>query len=110
MKIVLRILVILLVVVAVSGGVYALVENTNIGSGSEAQRGEMPQMTNADGQSFQAMGERPDGGDEHSASLSRGLSELLVTLGKIGIITVIVLSLQKGFDLLQRLKLKTVQS
>lgn len=107
MKTILQILVILLVAVAVSGGVYALVENTSLVSSNEAERGAPPQMTNADGTSFQPM-ERSEGGDEHSASLSRGLGEVLGTLGKLSIVTVFILLIQKAVDLLHRPKLKTI--
>jgi len=92
MKTILRILVILLVAAAVSGGVYALVENSSLVSSSEAERGAPPQMTGTDSQS---MPTRPEGGDEHSASLTRGFGEMLATLAKVSIIAVIILFIQK---------------
>lgn len=105
MKVILRILVILLIAAAVSGGVYALVENTSLVSSAEAERGAPPPMSNADGASTQPM-ERPAGGDERGASFTRGLSDLLVTLGKLSGITVVILLVQKGFDLLRKTRLK----
>ncbi len=107
MKTILRILVILMIAVAVSGGVYALVENTSLVSGGEAEGGKPPQMTSADGTSSQPM-ERHEGGDEHGASFTRGLSEVLVTLGKLTAITAVIVLLQKGLGLLRKMKLKTI--
>lgn len=109
MKTILNIVVILLIAVIVASGVYALVEKTSLVSSSEAGMGQPPAMMNADGStSTQPMG-HPEGGDEHGASLTRGLSEVLVTLAKLTGITVIILLLQKGFDLVRILKLKTIQ-
>ncbi|MBK6647592.1 MAG: hypothetical protein IPG44_17935 [Anaerolineales bacterium] len=107
MKVILRILVILLVATVVSSGVYALVENTSLVSSNEAERGAPPQMTDTDDASFQPM-ERPADGDEHGASLSRGVGEMGVLLAKISGITIIVLLVQKAAALLQNKKLKTV--
>ena len=107
MKTILRILVILMIAVAVSGGVYALVENTSLVSGGEAEGGQPPQMTGTDGTSSQPM-ERHEGGGEHGASFTRGLSEVLVTLGKLTAITAVIVLLQKGLDLLRKMKFKTI--
>lgn len=107
MKTILRILVILMIAIAVSGGVYALVENTSLVSGSDAEMSQPPQMTSTDGTSIQPM-ERHEGGGEHSASFTRGLSEVLVTLGKLIVITIVIVLLQKGSDLLRKMKLKTI--
>lgn len=107
MKTILRTLVILMIAIAVSGGVYALVENTSLVSGSDAEMGQPPQMTSTDGTSIQPM-ERHEGGGEHSASFTRGLSEVLVTLGKLTVITIVIVLLQKGSDLLRKMKLKTI--
>lgn len=107
MKTILRILVILMIAIAVSGGVYALVENTSLVSSSDAEMGQPPQMTSADGTSFQPT-ERHEGGGEHGASFTRGLSEVLVTLGELTVITIVIVLLQKGSDLLRKMKLKTI--
>ena len=107
MKTVLRILVILMIAVAVSGGVYALVENTSLVSSSDAEMGPSPQMISAVGTSIQPT-ERHEGGDEHGASFTRGLSEVLVTLGELTVITIVIVLLQKGSDLLRKMKLKTI--
>ncbi|HMZ08631.1 MAG TPA: hypothetical protein PK078_13525 [Anaerolineales bacterium] len=104
MKTILPILVILLITAVVSGGIYALVENTSLLSSSEAEHGVPPQMTSADGTSFQPM-ERPDGGDDHdAASLSRGLGEVGVLLAKITGITLIILTIQKALGAFQKHK------
>lgn len=103
MKTILRILVILLIAVTVSGGIYALVENTSLISSAEAERGAPSQMTGTDGQS---MPTRPKGGEDHGAvSFSRGLGEVGMLLAKITGITVIILLIQKGMS---RLKNKPV--
>ena len=84
--------------------VYALVENTSLMSGAEAERGAPPQMTGTDGQTFQPM-ERPDGGgDRDSASLSRGFGEVGVLLAKITAITVVIVLIQKALGLFQKNK------
>ncbi|GMV65677.1 MAG: hypothetical protein AMXMBFR75_14750 [Candidatus Hinthialibacteria bacterium] len=101
MKTILQILVILLVAAAVSGGVYALVENTSLISSAEAER---PQMTNADGTSVQMM-ERPEGGDGDGASFSRGIGEVGMLLAKITGITIVILLIQKAFERLRKPKL-----
>jgi len=106
MKTILRILVILFVAVTVSSGVYALVENTSLVSSNEAERGAPSQMTGTDAQSMPA---RHEGEDERSASFTRGFGEVLATLAKVSIITVIILFVQKGIDQLQKSKLKTIQ-
>ena len=103
MKTILRILVILLIAVSVSGGIYALVENTNLLSSAEAERGVPPQITDGDAQS---MPTRPEGGDEHhEASLSGGLGEVGVLLAKITGITIVILLVQKALELLRKPKL-----
>jgi len=43
-------------------------------------------------------------------SLTRGLGELAGTLGKLTFITAVVLGIQKGLSLLNRTRLKTIQS
>lgn len=107
MKTILKILVILLIAVAVSGGIYSLVENTSLLSSVEAGHGQPPQMTSTDGQS---MPTRPEGGDDHdSASFSRGLGEVGVLLAKITGITVVILLVQKGMALFQKNKPVAVQ-
>lgn len=101
MKTILRIIVILLVAAIVAGGFSLIVNNTSLASGSERGGGQPPAMTNVDGQNMQQA--RPDGGEGgDSASLTRGLPGLLTTLVKITGITIVVLLVQKAFDLLQR--------
>lgn len=106
MKVILRILVILLIAVAVSGGIYALVENTSLISSAEAERGTPPQMNGTDGQTFQPM-EYPEGRDEPGASFTRGLSDVGITLTKLTAIVALILLVQKGLELLRSRKLKT---
>ncbi len=103
MKTILQIIVILLVAAVVSSGVYALVESTSLVSSSEAERGVPSQMTGADTQS---MPTRPESGDEHSVSLSRGLGDVGGTLAKLSVVTALILLMQKAVDLLRRPKLK----
>ncbi len=107
MKTILQILVILLVAAAVSGGVYALVENTSLMSSVGAERGAPPQMTGADSQSMPA---RPEGGEDHAASLSRGIGEVGFLLAKITGITVVILLVQKALGLLQKNKPVGIQA
>lgn len=110
MKTILQILVILLIAGIVSGGVYALVENTSLMSSVEAERGAPSQMTSTDGTSTQPM-QRPEGGEDHdAASLSRGIGEVGVLLAKITGITVVIMLVQKALGLLQKHKPVTIQS
>ena len=110
MKTILRILVILLIAAAVSGGIYTLVENTSLLSSVEAERGAPSQMTSTGGTSTQPM-QRPEGGEDHdAASLSRGIGEVGALLAKITGITVVILLAQKALGLLQKNKPVTVQS
>ena len=103
MKTILQILVILLIAVAVSGGIYALVENSSLISSAEAERGVPPQIRDGDAQS---MPTRPEGGDEHhGASLSGGLGGGGVVLAKITGITAVILLVQKALELLRKPKL-----
>ena len=106
MKTILQILVILLIAVAVSGGIYALVENTSLLSSAEAERGAPSQMT---GTESGTMPTRPEGGEDHdAASLSRGLGEVGMLLAKITGITIVILLAQKGIELFQSRKLKPI--
>ena len=104
MKTILQILVILLVTAIVAGGVYALVENTTLVSSDGAGHGQQTTTLDADGTFAQAMG-HGEGGGEHGASFTRGMSGLLVTLGKLGAVTVIVLLFQSLITQLQKRKI-----
>ena len=108
MKTIFRIAIVLLAAVIVAGGFYLLANNTNIASGRDLDDRQPPAMTSEDGQTFQPR-ERPEGGDEHGASLSHGLAGVAGTLVKLTIITLVVLLAQKGFSLLGKRKLTTVQ-
>lgn len=106
MKTILRILVILLITVSVSGGIYTLVENTSLLSSVEAERGAPSQMNAAENGN---MPTRPEGGeDHHSASLSRGFGEVGTLLAKITGITIVILLIQKAIELLQKPKMKPI--
>jgi hypothetical protein len=109
MKTILRIIVILLVAGIVSGCFYLVANNTSLASGSDMEHGQPLAMTSEDGQTVQPM-ERPEGGDEHGASISRGLMGVVGTLVKLTVITIVVLLIQKGFSLLGNRKLKPAQS
>lgn len=95
MKIISRIIVILLVAGIVSSGIYALAGSTSLTSGNEADLGPQPSMTNTGSQPMPPMGGHEGG--EDGASLTRGLSGVLVTLAKLTGITLVVLFAQKVF-------------
>lgn len=106
MKTILRILIILLIAVTVSGGIYTLVENTSLLSSIEAERGAPSQMTGAENGT---MPTRPEGGDDHdAASLSRGFGEVGTLLAKITGITIVILLIQKAIELLQKPKMNPI--
>jgi len=104
MKTILRILVIVLVGVLVSSALYLIVENTSILSDaggfpdSAAEFKARPEMPVGE------LGERPEGDndDHHVVSLSRGLSEIGVSLAKITGITLLVLSVEGLFVRLKK--------
>jgi len=108
MKTILRIIVILLVAGIVSGGFYLAANNTSLASGSDVEHGQPPAMTTStDGQTFQ----RPEGGDDHdSASLSRGLAGVAGTLAKLTGIAIIILLIEKAFELVNKRKLQPSSS
>jgi ABC-type oligopeptide transport system substrate-binding subunit len=106
MKTILRIIIILLVTSVVAGAFSLAVNNTSIASDSAGEGGQPPVMTSTDGQ-FTQPTERPEGGE--GASVTRGLSEVLVTLGKLTGITIIILFLQKVLSLLGSRKLIPTQ-
>lgn len=98
MKTILKILVILLVAGIVAGGIYAVVENTTLLS-SILEEGRPPSaVQDTASQSSQPM-ERPEGDGEHSASLVRGLTSVLITLAKLTVISIFVLFVPKVFSL-----------
>lgn len=98
MKTILRIFDILLVAALIALAFSLSVNNTTSASSLNAG-GQPPAVTNSNGQSMQPM-ERPEGSDHDSGSAMRGLSELLLTLGKLTGITLLVLSVQRVFSLL----------
>jgi len=106
MKTILRILVILLIGVLVAGALYQTIENTSLLSGAggfsegASEFGTSPAMS---ARELGTLQDRP-GGDavHHAASLSNGLSGVGTTLAKIGIITVIVLTIQAIFTWLRK--------
>jgi len=107
MKTILRIIIILLVATVVSGGFYLVANNTSIASGSDMEHGQPPAMTSTDGQTFQL----PEGGDDHdSASLTSGLAGVGETLTKLTGITIIILLIEKAFELVNKRKLQPASS
>ena len=105
MKTIFQILVILLVAAIVAGGVFSLVENTTLVSSAAAGHGQALVMLNDDRTSEQPMEHGEGSGDEHGASFTRGMSELLVTLAKLSAITVIVLLFQSLMVQIQKRKI-----
>ena len=103
MKTILRIIAILIVAAVVAGGFSLAVNNSSIASGTDMEGGQPPVMTSADGQSVQPM-DHHEGGEEGGVSITRGLSEVLVTLAKLAGITAVILLVQKTFSLLPRRK------
>lgn len=102
MKNILRILTILLVATLVSGGIYLIGQNT----ATVSEMGDAPsfdQMSDTSTTDSSELPIRPEGGGDHdAASLSRGLSEVGVSLAKLTGITLLVLLFQKGFGQLKK--------
>lgn len=107
MKTILKIVMLLLVASAVAGAFSLAVNNTSLASGP-GEGGQLPAMTEADGQTFQRM-ERPEGGDHEGGSIAGGLAGVLGTLAKLTGITVLVLLLQKALNGFGSLKWKLAQ-
>jgi len=97
MKTILRILIILLIGALVSGGIYLTAQNTTLASDANSAPSfdQMPAPSTGD---LSELPTRPEGGDHDAASLSRGLSEVGVSLAKLTGITLLVLLIQKVFE------------
>ena len=102
MKTILHILTILLIGALVAAGIYLIVHNTTLASDidSAPSFNQLPATTTGDLSQPPARPE--DDFDHNSASLSRGLSEVLVSLAKLSGITVIVLLIQSLVGLLKK--------
>jgi hypothetical protein len=95
-KIVFRVVIILLVAVLLSAGLFALVQNSSARIGFNNQRQFNP-SANAGASSARPEGFRGEGRDfRGGASLVRGLGGILVGLLQIGAITFVVLQFQKA--------------
>jgi hypothetical protein len=101
MKTILNIVIILFVAAVVAGGFSLIVNNTSSASSSGGEGRQPPAMTTTDGQTTDQRPERPEGGGE-GASIGQGLLQVLVTLAKLTGITVIVLLIEKGINLLSK--------
>jgi len=101
MKTFAQILMILLVAAVLAGALTMLVNNTSIVS-TLSPGAQPPAIQSADGQAIQPM--TPPAGEDyhHSASLTRGFTEVLITLAKLTGIGALVLIVQKSFNLLTR--------
>ena len=102
MKTILRILIIILIGAFVSGGIYLILQNTTLVSATNSAPSfdNMPDMPSED---LSVLPARPEGGDDHhAASLSRGLSQISVSLAKLTGITLLVLLIQKAYEQLKR--------
>ena len=104
MKTILRIIMILLVASAVAGAFSLAVNNSSISDES----GQPPAMTSPDGQSIQPM-QRPEGGDHEGGSIIQGLSGVLASLMKLAGIALLILVLQKAFNMSGKFKWKFAQ-
>ncbi len=97
MKIILRVSLILLVGLLVSGALYLAVEKTNLFSDANTA-GEIEQQPALSGDEAAQLPVPSEGpADHHSASLERGSSEVLTSLGKLSGITALVLLVQVLF-------------
>lgn len=102
MKTILRILTILLIGALVAAGIYLIVQNTTLVSdmSSAPSLDQLPTTTTGN---FSQPSTRPEGDFDHdSASLSRGLSEVSVSLSKLAGITTIILLVQNLVGLLKK--------
>ena len=104
MKTILRIIIILLVA-AVVAGAFSLAVNNSSTTSSSTNGGQPPAMTSSNQATTQIA--RPEGGDHESGSITQGLAGVASTLMKLTGISILVLLLQKGFNRLGGLRLKT---
>lgn len=107
MKTFLRIIIILLAAAAVAGAFYLAVNNSSAASTSD-EGIQPPALTGRDGQTIQPM-VRPDDGDREGGSIAGGLGGLFLTLVKVSGLVLLVVGLQKGFDLIYSNKRRLVQ-
>ncbi len=97
MKIILRISLILLIGLLVSGVLYLAVEKTNLFSDTKTA-GEIEQQPALSGGEAAQLPMPSEGlADHHSASLERGFSGIFISLGKLSGITALVLLVQVLF-------------
>lgn len=108
MKTILRIVMILLAA-AVVAGAFTLAANNNLITTGSTEGGQPPAFTGSDGQTTTQPMVRPEGGDHEGGSIAGGLAGVLATLLKLTGITIVVLLLQKGINLLGRSKLNFAQ-
>jgi len=97
MKTILRILIILLIGALISGALYLIVKNTSFETSvsGASHLGQMPAQPTGELAGLQT----PTRGADHNVvSLSRGLSEVGVSLAKLTGITLLVLLVQKAFE------------
>lgn len=102
MKIILRILTILLIGALVSGGIYLIVQNTTTSSdmGNAPSMDQLPATATGN---LSQPSTRPESDFDHdSASLTRGLSEMGVSLAKLAGIVLTVLLIQSVLTRLPR--------
>lgn len=98
MKTVLHILIILIVGALVSGALYLTIQNTTIASSVDGAP-SFDQMSAPLTGDLTQLPTRPEGGlDHNAASLSRGFSEVGVSLAKLTGVTLLVLLIQKVFE------------
>lgn len=95
LKILGRIVVILLVTGLLTGGLYLLVEQTGLGSSDLASETHFEGERPARPEGLEGEHAERGGHGESEFSLSRGLGEVAVTLVKFGVVTMLVLALQK---------------
>lgn len=104
MKTISRTLTIILIGISVAGALCLILENTSLISNGT----DLPDLgEGAMLEGYNLLAERPEGEHHHdeAASLSRGLSHVLIALAKIGGITVVVLLLK---SIITHLKMRRI--
>ena len=113
MKIIPRIFILLFVIFFVAGTAYVIVEETSLISNEEIGREQPPAFTDSGEQPMQQpeqpMG-RPEGDFREINPGTRGLSNMLIMVAKLAGITIVVLLVQKGINLLVNRRLKLSQN
>lgn len=102
MKLIFRIIIILLAATIIAAGWTVVANNNSLASGGRIEGGPPAGFANEEGKPISPPSHFEGGKDFHGTT--RGLSGLLITIAKLGVIVILVIVLQKAVELFGKLK------